>query len=222
MNVRVVEFARSAHRQAQELLPFSVGGQLDEEQQRTLDAHLRECAACRAELQWERELKEAMSEPDVPASDVDASWAQMQRRIDAPRPGVIPRIRQSGSAWRGHVLALPRFARYGLAAQFAVIAVLALLVGARPIAPAEYRALSSGADTPRPGASLIVVFDPAIREEQLRAILRKASARIAGGPNEAGAYLLSVDGANAGAALGVLRAERGVRTAESLAPGAGS
>ncbi len=222
MNVRVVEFARSAHRRAQELLPFRVGGQLDEEQQRVLDAHLRECAACRAELQWERELKDAMSGPDVPASDVDAAWAQMRRRMDAPRPGVIRRIRQSWSAGRGHASALPRFVRYGLAAQFAVIAALAVLAGAQPIAPAQYRAPSSGADAPRTGASLVIVFDPAIREEQLRVILRKAGARIAGGPNEAGAYLLAIDGADAQAVLRALRGERGVRTVQSLGPGSGS
>ena len=68
---------------------------------------------------------------------------------------------------------------------------------------------------PRNG-SLIVVFDPATTEAELRRILREADARLVDGPTRANAYVLDVPAERRDVALRALRSERSVLLVERL------
>jgi len=94
----------NAHATTQRLLPWYVNGALDDSERELVEAHLVNCAECRAELDAEHQL-----EADVAslALDVDQGWAKMQARIaaqpTAPWLRILPR---SGSLLPGRQSAL--------------------------------------------------------------------------------------------------------------------
>jgi hypothetical protein len=139
----------------------------------------------------------------------------MQQRLDrpqsAPMPGILAR-------WRARIAANDRsWLRRAVAAQAAVIAVLAVLLlrpGADPGDEPAYRGLGATAAVQ---SGIVVVFRPDTPERELRRIVRASGARMAGGPTDADAYLLN--GGDPAAALRRLRAEPAVVLAEPLGAG---
>jgi hypothetical protein len=118
----------------------------------------------------------------------------------------------------------PRWLRSIAAVQLGVIFVLGLVVvwpgaeqahgpgrelgpystlGARPVAP----------------GNLVVGFDPATPERELRRILQASGARIVDGPTAGGAYVLAVKEPELALVLHGLRAEAAVTLAEPLVDG---
>src|ERR1700758_4863942 len=91
---RIIRFDRDRHREAQTLLPWYMTGQLDDEERAHLEAHLRDCAECQAELRLERRLAEAVTELPFEA---DQSWSELSRRIaaDAAPRRPLARIRRA-------------------------------------------------------------------------------------------------------------------------------
>jgi hypothetical protein len=88
--------------------------------------------------------------------------------------------------------------------------------------PAVYHAL--GATAPPVDAQsrqLVVVFEPAMSQERMRALLRANQARIIDGPNDAGAYVLAIPVARVATARAALRATPGVVLVEPLDAAAG-
>ena len=69
--------------------------------------------------------------------------------------------------------------------------------------------------------SLVVVFDPATTEADLRRMLRDIGARLIDGPTRTNAYVLEVPETRREQAVRVLRNERAVVLVESLGPKAG-
>jgi hypothetical protein len=205
----------SAHREVRDLLPWFVSGALGEAENRLVDAHLQTCAACRGELEWEAQLREA-NNVALPSRDVDRAFAALQARLPArARPAPSWRVRLS--AWREALLPRP-WLGWALAAQTAIAVVLAVaLVSARvQIADAThtYRALSRPA-TAEP-ARLVVAFAPQTEVAELRRVLLANGARIVDGPTAADAYILAVPPERLDAAVQQLRAEKSVLLVQSL------
>jgi len=107
------------------------------------------------------------------------------------------------------------WARWAIAAQFAVIMVLGAALMPLHDGPAPYRTLGSTAAQADAG-SIVVVFDPGITEAELRRILRIAGARVIDGPTQADAYVLSLAPERVGAALAMLQSQRAVLFAAPL------
>lgn len=107
-----------------------------------------------------------------------------------------------------------------IAAQFAAILVLASLVviGSNELT-APYRTLGAADSAARSPASLVVVFDPATTELDLRRMLRAVDARIVDGPTQANAYLLDVPPNAQERAIRALKADRRVVLVEPLRAG---
>jgi anti-sigma factor RsiW len=197
------------HQQVQELLPWYVNGTLDDADRAQVEAHLADCAECRAELAHERPLaREVAAMPVGVAHD----WAAMRARIDAaPAPTrlapPVPFVRRKVPvSW---MLATP------LAAAAAFAFAVMLVPGQQPGAPGvTYRALGS-APVAQTGNAL-VMFTPEARDADIRAALTSAGARVVDGPTASGAWVVRVAPDNRDKSLATLRNLSAVTLAEPV------
>lgn len=215
MTARVVNLD-PLHAEVRDLLPWFLAGTLDAAESHRVDEHLRGCAACRSELDWERQLR-AANNVALPEHDVDRAFAAMRARLPA-RSREVPwlqrlRERLQPRPWGGWLLAAQAVAILGLA--------VALWSGRmQPLSETHtYRALS------RPVAAeparLVVAFAPQTPLADMRRMLLASGARIIDGPTAADAYILAVTPERAEAAAQLLRAEPSVLLVQPLDAGAG-
>ncbi|MFL5298609.1 MAG: zf-HC2 domain-containing protein [Phenylobacterium sp.] len=208
---RVVGFRGGRHREMADLLPWYLTGQLDEAERGRVQAHLKVCAECQAEVRFHEKLG-----PEIAALplDVEQGWMRMRRQIEADAAVRIPARRVGGAlALTWH--ASPMWSGWAAASAMLVAGLLWL----QPLSPTgRYHALSART-APAPGDAL-VIFQPQTPEGDLRAALKASGARIVGGPTEADAYVLSIPMARRAQALAALRARSDVVMAEPIDPGA--
>jgi len=209
--VTVVHLDPEGHAKVQALLPWFVTGRLDATERAEVEAHLAGCPRCRAELALERQLHATQSVPE-PGGDVDRGWASMRRRIDA---GALAARRSVGTAGRPAGPGPSAGWRWALAAQFAMIVLLAAALLLPRLDGERYRGLGAAVAP----ANAVVMFSPDATEAQMRAALRESDARLVGGPTVAHAYLLALPVAD-DATLARLREQPGVTLAEALRAGA--
>lgn len=207
----IIRLRGSPHEQAQQLLPWYVNGTLEADEAAMVEAHLAECAECRADLAAEQVLaREIVALP----LDVEHAWSMLSERIDAAGPPrrlaePVPFLRRKVAM--GWVLGGP------LAAAAAVAFAVVVVPGAPSPAGETYRALGS-APTAAPGNAL-VMFKPDARDGDLRDALTKAGARIVDGPTASGAYVVRIAPASRAQALDGLRATPQIVLAEPIDPG---
>jgi len=216
MSARVLHFESPAHREMDALLPWYVNATLADDERERVEAHLSECARCQRELDWLRELQCAAAQPAAPAEDrVEASLVRLRRQLGSGiKRRLLLSLRDMREGWR-HA---PAWTRRALAAQLVLCAGLAgTLTFVR--VPAVYHTLGTGSTEEPAEARVVVMFDPSIREDQLRALVKGSGAHIVDGPTDAGAYVLAVPRARVGQALAALRHAHGVQMAERLTPG---
>lgn len=214
MSARVVNLD-SAHSEVRDLLPWFVAGTLGEDERRLVDEHVQACAACRGELEWERQLR-AANNVAMPERDVDRAFAALRARLPSPArtPSVFERLqarfdRLLPRPWLGWAVAVQAVAIVGLA-----VALIAGRVQPDGASAPIYRALA------RPAAAeparLVVAFAPQTQVGELRRVLLASGARIVDGPTAADAYILAVAPERAEATLQQLRAEPSVLLVQSL------
>ena len=222
MSGHVLRFEGSAHQQAQRLLPWWVNGTLEGPEFGSVSQHLSNCAQCRREVEELRQLREAYGQAALPMSS-QPDFARLRRRVQArDRPSV------RRGYWRDVWTLMPSWLRGVVVAQGLAIVLLGglLLDGTRRNSDrfvATYHTLgkveapTDDAESPRlPVVHLVVVFDPATNQAQMQQLLRANQARIVGGPNAAGAYVVAVPAVQAVAAGAALRAAPQVVLAEPL------
>jgi anti-sigma factor RsiW len=119
----------------EELLSGYVDDQLTVDERARAEKHLGECAACRAELEALRELKETMREVQV-AHTMEVSpeffWSQVKRRIEEEERRDAAAASRGGGAWWGELL-WRRLAFAGVAALVVVAIGVALFGGKTPL-----------------------------------------------------------------------------------------
>jgi hypothetical protein len=210
------------HQEIFGLFPWYLNGTISEPDRQKVDAHVRECAACRGQLARERDIYRAMS-AESSLEFIPASFSRLQARLDAlsleKAAAPQPSAQQPASRdWAPRRRALwPRFA----AASIAVLAVgsLTLISAHRWVgigaSPSEYRTVTT--TVPRaPDEVIRAVFSPAITLVELQALLDEAQLRIISGPTEAGVYSLAATSDRpATESLLLLRRHASVRFAES-------
>jgi len=213
VSATVVDFTKSQHRQSQELLPWFANGTIDPDDRAFVEAHLQGCSVCRADLGWQQDFVREGRGGVAVALDAGQEFARLHPRLDPPWRRLVRGLEDwARSLRRPSGMQHPGFA-LALATQTLAILVLAGAL-AWPSSPPTYRTLS--APGPDRAADIVVRFDPAIRESELRSILQAAHARILDGPMPGGGYLLSVDPKGRRLALRALRANSSVRSAEPL------
>lgn len=202
----IIKLHGSPHDEVQELLPWVVNGTLAHDEIDRIEAHIAECAECRAELEAERQLAAAIESSPV---DSEAAWERMECRLEAaerPHLGRVPAL------WRRRVPL-----GWAIASPLAAAAALALIVinvSARSPVATQYHALGA-AETAQP-ANLIVQFQPATRVSDMDNALQSVDARLVDGPTETGAYLLHVDQATRELALKHLRDNQAIALAQPI------
>jgi anti-sigma factor RsiW len=212
MTGRVLPFESGVHKVVDALLPWYVNGTLEGDELECVRRHLGECAQCREESEWLRQLHAAcVAAESVPGAS--PAFRNLRQRLEtrstnAARPTWLHRAGFRRGAW------LPWF----VAGSLAVIVTLATSVLQQTSAPALYRTLGDAGSPSRASGSLVVVFDPAATEADLRRILREAGARVVDGPTQSNAYVLEVPAERRQDALHALRTERAVVLVEPLGP----
>ena len=210
---KVLPFDAPTHKVVDVLLPWFVNGTLESEERALVQQHLGQCERCRREVEWLQDLQAACAAAAAPGASPAVHHLRQRLMERATAPGVVGRLR---ACWRR---AQP-WSRAVIAAQFAAILVLASLVviGSNELT-APYRTLGAADSAARSPASLVVVFDPATTELDLRRMLRAVDARIVDGPTQANAYLLDVPPNAQERAIRALKADRRVVLVEPLRAG---
>lgn len=179
-----------------ELLPWYVAGALDPEEHAQLAAHLSVCGACRREAELLSAVREVLraEEGVEPGAGVDL-YRRTRERL---RPGGMRRLVETV---RRAVLPVPVYARVALAAQLAVIVLLAgaLLSGKGAVT------LSGTPETPAPGLRVQVVFKEGATAGEISRTLSRLNARIVEGPSPLGVYVLELHPAGGEPRTEVLR-----------------
>jgi len=200
VNARIIPFDAATHKIVHVLLPWWVNGTLKGDELALVQRHLDECAQCRQEVEWLRELHAAcIAGEAMPGASV--AFRNLRRQLEASSEGRDSRARLRELRGRTR-----RWWQWAVAAEFAMIVVLGGLLLTSADGPALYRTLgASDAGAPAAG-SLVVVFDPATSQAEVQRILRSAGARIVDGPTVANAYVLEVPSGQAGRAAQAISA----------------
>lgn len=218
MSGSIVHLNTDAHQTAQELLPWFVLGNLNQEETALVQEHLHTCSQCQVDLELQRKLQAIVPAPRVEL-DVNSAFARLKPQLAnvkqeqrAPRlEERLESLRQRAKQW---------WMPWVIAAQTAALACLCVVVlhaqpeAAGPAGP--YHVLGAGL----PGnGNVVVMFKPQTSEAELRRILREADARLVDGPTVTGAYVLQVGEDQRTRVLNTLHRETAVTMAASLEAG---
>jgi hypothetical protein len=205
---RVIRLPLDPHRETLDLAPWYATDRLEPAEKARVEAHLKTCPGCQAEVAFQRQLGAAI--PPL-ALDVEHGWQAMRARLEAealdPPPARAPA--RTGPAWSTSGLG------WAAAAAIAVIATGMVALRPMPSAPSQtYHALGSA--PPAPTGNLVVVFRPDATEKAMREALNASHARLVDGPTTADAYVLRVAPAERPTALASLRGRAEVVLAEPI------
>lgn len=227
MTGKIVEIDATTHQKVQKLLPWMLGDTLSSAEQGLVRQHLLQCAQCRADLDWQRQVQAAQPAMQA-APDVNRAFAALSARMEPAKAVNRPRPRHGVAAWLHTMwqgLRQAQWQHWAMAAQCALIVGLALaLFQPSPQAPGQFHALSAPASPAETGAAagnVMVLFKPETPERELRRVLQAHGAHIVDGPTVTDAYVLYLPPAGRDAALAALRLEPAVALAEPLDGGAG-
>lgn len=203
---QIIRLRGSPHDEVQRLLPWMANGTLEPDEVELVEAHLAECAECRADLAADKRLAQDYASAPM---DVESGWARIAPRLAEDRAVVVE---PAPGFWRRRVPVA-----WAAATPLAVAAAMALVF--LNVTPAtdvgsEYRALGSA--TGAGSANIVVLFDSNVPEKEFRAALDAVDARMIDGPTETGAYLVRVDAARRELALKSLRDNKAITLAEPI------
>lgn len=217
------------HEEIEALLPWYANGTLTPAETATVERHLAQCPACRADLEQCHALATAVrdnAESWQPApGGFDRLMAEIDRLEPKPTPAKTrsPRLLQRIRDWLG---ATPNPVRWTLALESMAVAALLLVVALPMLRTApEYETLSSGAEQPAAsGPRLHVVFADSATVGEIRQLLRGIDGNIVAGPTALGVYTVALPRGERpeqqlASALTRLRARSQVRLAEPVAGG---
>ena len=208
-----------SHLLTQQTLPWIVNGSASEAQRTSVAQHLLGCAACRAELEHQYLVRDALSQPVPHAPAVEPGLERLFKRLD-----LDAQFEQPAPTIAAPVAPVRRGATrtsYALAACVALqaLALAALLPQWLAQDATGFQTLSQrpGTDA-EPGAQIRVVPDERLTLAEWNTLLDKLGLQVSSGPNSAGAYALaSVDARRSSAqTIERLRSTPGMRLVEPI------
>jgi len=208
--MRLFRFDDPDHGETIELLPWLVNDTLSGPERVRVERHLAECVACRNEADSLRGLQAYIAqEGEDPL--LSHALGRINARLDQVQSGSGPRqiLRWIVLQWSQ---ARP-WLRAALIAQTALLVLLTIGLVVYP-APRYYRTLGTAPSKAGPHADLVVVFDAALPEREVRNRLLRVHARVVDGPSPEGVYSLQVAQGDSQTALAALRRDSAVVFAE--------
>ena len=200
----IIPLRGGPHEQILQLLPWYSNGTLDADEAATVEAHLAECADCRAEAEADRVLAREVAALDPAVaqgwSALDARLGEKTSRSSSPVSFLHRRV---PVAWM-------------VAGQAAAVALAVVI--AVPLATPNQTYHALGSAPANEAGNVVIVFQPEVSERDMRSALLRSDARVVDGPNESGAYVLRVPQAGRKSALERLRAMPQVMLAEAIDP----
>jgi anti-sigma factor RsiW len=213
MSGQILKFDDSAHRSADAVLPWYVNGTLEEGARAEVEQHLRDCARCRREVEFLRDLRTVCAAQErIPP--VSAAYGALRDRIDGRWPW--DRIRQRLAAFVRPWRSAPAWTKGLMVAELAAIAALSIAIVPGTEPDAVYRTLGAPSARAAAARAVAVVFAPGTSEAELRRILLAASARIVDGPTASNAYVVVLPNESTDVSLATLRGHSAVVMAEPL------
>lgn len=160
-------------------LPLLASGQLNETRRREVEAHLAECARCRAELELLEAVRQAVREEDYPQPPLELGWQRLKRELTDARAKRTPETNRH-----------PGWLRMALAASLAVVVLQSAFIvwqhnqlGSMELAPLSAEAPAS--------ARWQVQLAPDARAGELTRFLHETGLELVSGPSSLGLYLLA-------------------------------
>ena len=179
--------AYCSHEESWMLLPWLVNGRLDASERSRIEQHVRACDACTRELEQQRRIRAALTEPERIVYAPGPSFRKLLERIDGaaaePRPQPAPaptaRSRYWRSAWRPPGLAW--------AATFVLAVAIATL--GTDLYRWSLPRYSTHTDTRAVVSQVVhVAFAPALGAADVGQLLQAAGGRVVTGPDATGVY----------------------------------
>jgi len=183
------------HREIWDLLPWRANQRLTDAQAERVERHLQQCDACRAELELQQQLRDAIRSEEAVVLAPQTSFNKLMQRIDAAETSDPEPENEIVSPAHTRVGRMPRW--LAIAASIQVATVAALLGSlwwqqrATQIAP-RYATLTA----PNPvaqGPVLRVVFDEQTKLVDIHQLLKDIDGRVVAGPTEAGVFTLALN-----------------------------
>jgi len=208
-----------SHEEVWHRIPWYVNGRADEAERHHIEAHVRHCEECQAEVTIQRQVLNAIATDTridcMPGMSFQRLWDRIRTdEIGAHHEQPVPQRTANRSLTRWLVAAVVVEA-IGLSALTATFVYSRN--NAQSAAPAAYQTLSSSSASPSSG-TIRAVFAPSLAISDLQRLLEKSRLQIVAGPTEAGVYTLAIAGPeDRSRALAELRADPAVRFAEPIA-----
>lgn len=210
------------HNEVTNLLAWYVNATLDAPGQARVEAHLKECAVCREDVELERRIYRGIADDAAVEYMPATSLKRLRSRLDGvapPAPEATPIAAGASRALAGRRAFTWQTA---MAASAAVMAVAVSFIAAdhwtdraSRRAYGEYHVVTQNR-IKAPQEVIRAVFAPDITLTDLKKLLDESQLRIVEGPSEAGVYALaSSSGTPVDVSLARLRAHDTVRFAES-------
>lgn len=214
-----------AHGECWNLLPWIANESAAAKDVARVEAHLRECRECQEELDFQRQVRNAIRSEEAVVLAPQTSLQKLMQRIDT-----VADIDDEPQAPPAEVLATPRrepvrWSRWlPIAAAVQGIVITALLgalwmQSSDTLTDARYTMLLTPEKPVAQGQVIRVVFTGDVALDEMNRVLRSIDAQIIAGPSRADVYTLGLaagrdDPTRVDQALAQLRADSHVRFAE--------
>jgi hypothetical protein len=206
------------HNAAWDLIPWFVNGRASDSERSDIELHLQQCAECRAEIEAQRALMNAMQTTPVVESMPRVSLQKLWSRIEADP------LTQTGAPMKhARNTRLVGWLAAAVAAEALLVGTLAsALYQSRPDSAGNSREFRTVSSTQTAGGTpgVRAVFSPELTLGELQVLLGRSKLTIIRGPSEDGVYTLALASStdDARQALLTLRAHPASRFAEPIGP----
>lgn len=214
-----------AHGECWNLLPWIANESAAARDAARVEAHLRGCRECQEELEFQRQLRNAIRSEEAVVLAPQTSLQRLMQRIDT-----VEEIDDEPEATPAEVVAMPRRApaRWSrwlpIAAAVQGIVITGLLAAlwmqsSDTLTDARYTMLLTPEKPVAHGQVIRVVFSGDVALDDMNRVLRSIDAQVIAGPSKADVYTLGLaaganDQSEVDKALAQLRADSHVRFAE--------
>jgi hypothetical protein len=189
-----------AHGECWNLLPWIANESAVARVVARVEAHLHDCKECQEELQFQRELRNAIRSDEAVVLAPQTSLQKLLQRIERAEDEIEPELEQAPATVRpAEVVSLPRRqpARWmAIAAAVQGIAITGLLAAlwsqsSETLTAPRFTTLTTQTAVAR-GPVIRVVFAGNTALDDVNEVLRSISAQVVAGPSEAGVYTLGL------------------------------